>query len=80
MMLSNTLQGRLNVTKEVSKIVSMVCLLIWNMFVLGGTFYAVQFYDWNPWWFLFSVFMIALPQSKSDNNKEEEDDSHECGC
>ena len=79
MMLSNTLQGRLNVAKEVFKIVSMICLLVWNIFVLGGTFYAVQFYDWSPWWFLLTVCMIVIPNIKL-NDKEEEDDSHECGC
>ena len=66
-------------TNEVSKIVYMICLLVWNMFVLGGTFYAVQFYDWSPWWFLLTMCMIVLPNSKK-KDPEEDDDSHECGC
>jgi hypothetical protein len=28
---------------------------LFDVFMLGGTVYLIQFFNWSPWWFVFSV-------------------------
>ena len=58
--------------------VAFITRLIWNIFVIAGTFYAVQFYNWNPWWFLLSVCLLNLGIKTPDD--KDTDDSSNCGC
>lgn len=39
-----------------------IAMLIFDTAIYSGTFYAVQFYGWSPWWFLLSTF-IAVSNS-----------------
>lgn len=61
-------------------IVVMFYRLIWNTFVIGGTAYLIQFYNWSPWWFVFAaLLMVSGSAIKNDDDKEDEDNS-QCGC
>lgn len=37
-------------------------LYLYNLVLLGGTAYFVQFHDWNPWWFLLTVSVMLHPK------------------
>jgi hypothetical protein len=40
---------------------AVVCALAISYYlaILYGTFYAVQFYGWSPWWFVLSVLLAS---------------------
>lgn len=40
-------------------IVEIVLAIVYNLVILTGTAYLVQFHDWNPWWFLLAVGLLA---------------------
>jgi hypothetical protein len=37
----------------------VIMVMIYNLTLVSGTVYLVQFYDWNPWWFLLTVGMMV---------------------
>ncbi len=43
---------------------SLFLILLYNISILAGTAYLVQFYDWSPWWFLLSGSCLILYSKK----------------
>ena len=37
----------------------LVLAMIYNLILLGGTVYLVGWQDWNAWWFLLTVILLA---------------------
>ena len=35
-----------------------ILILLYNLTILAGTAYLVQFYNWSPWWFAFSILLL----------------------
>jgi hypothetical protein len=50
-------------TKE---LLATVAAFVYNIVILAGTAYLVQAYDWNPWWFLFSLLFNVSVNHKKD--------------
>ena len=40
--------------------------LCYNLAVLSGTAYLVQFYDWSGWWLLFAGLCMISIKTKED--------------
>ena len=47
-------------------LLAIALVLVYNIVILGGTVYLVQFWDWSPWWFLLSVILLASKKSKCE--------------
>lgn len=41
-------------------------VLCYNLAIISGTVYLVEFYDWSPWWFLFTVCCLLTFKTKED--------------
>jgi hypothetical protein len=41
-------------------------VLCYNLAILAGTTYLVQFYDWSPWWFLLTVCCLLSFKTKEN--------------
>lgn len=48
------------------KTLDTLAVLLYNITILGGTAYLVQVYNWNPWWFLLSIGVLATKIFKED--------------
>ena len=59
-------------------VTSIICRLIWNIFIIAGTAYMVEWHTWSPWWILLAVCLIRYDISKT--NDKDDDDSSNCGC
>ena len=40
-------------------LLAILLVLVYNITLLGGTAYLVEAYDWNPWWFLLTIFLCV---------------------
>lgn len=40
-------------------LVACILIICYNLFLICGTVYLVQVYDWNPWWFLLTVMLLG---------------------
>lgn len=53
-------------------IAAYIFCLIWNMFVLGGAIYLVNWQGWNSWWLLATILLLVFPKNiRTDDNKNE---------
>lgn len=59
--------------------IALLYRLVWNMFVIGGAVYLIQWQNWNPWWLLLAVLLMVNGSSTKEEKDEDDDDSH-CGC
>jgi hypothetical protein len=41
-----------------------ILIIAYNLALIVGTVWLVQFYDWNPWWFLLTCLLLASKSSK----------------
>ena len=39
---------------------------VYNITLLVGTVYLVQYHDWNPWWFLLTVALMSHGKYESE--------------
>lgn len=46
--------------------IDIAMVLCYNLAVLSGTAYLVQFHDWSGWWFLFSGLCMLSIKTKED--------------
>jgi hypothetical protein len=37
---------------------------VYNLALVAGTVWMIQFYDWSPWWFVLTVGLLASKSSK----------------
>lgn len=46
--------------------VAMIINFLYNLSLVAGTVYLIQFYDWSPWWFLLTIVLMThkVPDSK----------------
>lgn len=44
--------------------------LIWNIFVVSGVVYLINWELWNPWWFPIVFLLMAFPKDNDKNEKE----------
>jgi hypothetical protein len=51
------------------KTIDIFLVLCYNLTIVAGTAYVVQFYDWSPWWFLLAVMMMLNFKSKKDEDE-----------
>ena len=51
----------------------VIMVWIYNIAILAGTAYLVQVFEWNPWWFLFTMccMMSETKHPKCKCKKEE---------
>ena len=53
-----------------SFIITFIIAALYNLTLLGGTAYLVVNYQWSPWWFLLTAFLLANASSKSDKEEK----------
>ena len=41
-------------------------VLCYNLAIIAGTVYLVEFYDWSPWWFLLTIICLLSFKTKED--------------
>ena len=37
----------------------LTLMIIWGMFVLGGTVYLIQWHNWSAWWMLLAILLLG---------------------
>jgi hypothetical protein len=42
--------------------VKLLSILIWNIFILSGTVYLIEFRGWNAWWIVLAILMLVVPK------------------
>ena len=45
---------------------NLVVVCIYNLCLLSGTAYLVQWHDWSPWWFVLTFIACANCHIKSN--------------
>jgi len=38
---------------------NLVVVCIYNLCLIAGTAYLVQWYDWSPWWFILTLLLVC---------------------
>jgi len=49
------------------ELVVYTLIICYNLFLVCGTVYLVQVYDWSPWWFLLTVMLLGSLSYKKDD-------------
>lgn len=39
--------------------VAIISAFLYNLSLVAGTVYLIQFHDWSPWWFLLTVVLMT---------------------
>jgi hypothetical protein len=47
-------------------LLATVAVLCYNITIVAGTVYMIQFYDWNPWWFLLALMLMKDIKRKGE--------------
>lgn len=40
-------------------------IICYNITILGSTVYLIEFHDWNPWWMLLAVGLLATSRKET---------------
>lgn len=52
------------VKKTGGKRMIIVAIAIYNLILLAGAAYLIQWHDWNPWWFLVAMVCCGTFKDK----------------
>lgn len=54
-------------TNQTRDTIVIFFLVVYNLAIIAGTAYLIQFYDWSAWWFLLSVLLLANTRKKDEH-------------
>ena len=37
----------------------LTLMIVWGMFVLGGTVYLIEYHNWSAWWMLLAILLLG---------------------
>ena len=47
-------------------VLAILLMVVYNLTILGGTVYLIQFYEWNPWWILLAVLICVNYKTRKE--------------
>lgn len=47
-------------------LLELILCIVYNLTLIGGTVWLVQFYDWSPFWFILTILLLASHKSEKE--------------